>query len=62
MMFMGQNDLPCFILGENLIASLKLRLLPKNNHPMTEIECAKYVDSLIESSYNNWRTKAYDNV
>ena len=27
---------------------------------MNEVECSKYVDTLIESSYDNWRTKAYD--
>jgi phosphatidylinositol 4-kinase len=59
MMFMGQNDLPCFVLGEDLIAELKQRVLPKG-HMMNEVECAKYVDGLIESSNDNWRTKAYD--
>ncbi len=28
MMFMGLNDLPCFQLGEDLIANLKHRVLP----------------------------------
>ena len=28
MMFMGLNDLPCFISGENLIGDLKTRILP----------------------------------
>jgi len=28
MMFLGQNDLPCFELGEDLIANLKQRVLP----------------------------------
>ena len=59
MMFMGQNDLPCFSLGENLIANLKARVLPKVQL-MSELECSIYVDNLIESSYDNWRTKAYD--
>lgn len=59
MMFMGQNDLPCFAMGENLLGELKQRVLPQSRL-MTEVECTKYVDSLIESSYDNWRTKAYD--
>lgn len=59
MMFMGQNDLPCFALGEDLIGNLKERLLPTKKL-MTEVEAAKFVDALIESSYNNWRTRAYD--
>jgi phosphatidylinositol 4-kinase B len=59
MMFMGQNDLPCFQLGENLLADLKQRVLPLSRL-MNEVECTKYVDTLIESSYDNWRTRAYD--
>jgi phosphatidylinositol 4-kinase len=59
MMFLGQNDLPCFQLGENLIANLKQRLLP-TGHIMNELDTSKYVDDLIKSSYDNWRTKAYD--
>lgn len=59
MMFMGQNDLPCFQLGENLLADLKERVLP-GGKIMNELECSKYVDSLIEYSYDNWRTKVYD--
>ncbi len=46
-------------MGENLIGSLKDRLLP-NGRIMTEVECKRYVDALIESSYDNWRTRAYD--
>ena len=56
---MGQNDLPCFVMGENLIAELKSRCLPKG-HFMNEIECKQYVDALIDVSSNNWRTRAYD--
>ncbi|CDW87840.1 phosphatidylinositol 4-kinase [Stylonychia lemnae] len=59
MMFMSQSDLPCFKEGENLIKELKQRIFPLG-HLLTEMECAKYVDSLVESSYDNWRTKAYD--
>ena len=54
-MYMGQPDLPCFIQGETLIKDMKERILPFG-HLMSEIECAKYVDTLIESSHDNWRT------
>lgn len=70
MMFMGLNDLPCFVLGENLIGDLKNRILPpidnasktkhKGTRLMNEVEAARYVDTLIQSSFDNWRTKAYD--
>ena len=69
MMFMGLNDLPCFVLGENLIGALKNRILPPSDAPdtatggsrlMNEVEAAKFVDGLIQTSYDNWRTKAYD--
>jgi hypothetical protein len=59
MMFMGQNDLPCFVSGENLIGDLKSRILPMG-YLMNEVESAKYVDTLIHTSYDNWRTRAYD--
>ena len=59
MMYLGQNDLPCFQLGENLIANLKQRLLP-TGRVMNELECSRYVDNLIDTSFDNWRTKAYD--
>ena len=61
MMFMGQHDLPCFKEGEMLIKNLKNRLFPNGmGKKMTELECARYVDGLIEESYDNWRTRAYD--
>ncbi len=53
MMFMGLNDLPCFVLGENLIGDLKARILPpsssnkKGPHLLNEVEAQKYVDTLI---------------
>ncbi len=59
MMFLGQNDLPCFELGEDLIGNLKQRLLPEGRL-LNEVEAAKFVDNIIESSYENWRTRAYD--
>lgn len=73
MMFMGLNDLPCFVLGENLIGSLKNRILPpiekiakssssgnRGSRLMNELEATQHVDRLISESYENWRTKAYD--
>lgn len=29
---------------------------------MTKTQCEEYVDELIASSYNNWRTKMYDKL
>ncbi len=69
MMFMGLNDLPCFQLGENLIAALKERILPRIHDVreardgarlMNEAQATEYVDALIQNSYDNWRTRAYD--
>lgn len=66
MMFMGLNDLPCFVLGEDLIGALKDRILPhkdrssKQRRLMTELEATQFIDGLIQESYDNWRTKAYD--
>eukprot|EP00347_Sterkiella_histriomuscorum_P016779 403351884 len=59
MMFLGQRDLPCFIEGEPLIKGLKDRILP-GGHPMSEIEAARHIDQIISVSYDNWRTKVYD--
>jgi phosphatidylinositol kinase/protein kinase (PI-3 family) len=59
MMFLGQNDLPCFQLGEDLIANLKQRVLPEGRL-MNEVEAARFVDKIIEESFDNWRTRAYD--
>lgn len=69
MMFMGLSDLPCFILGEDLIGALKNRILPPIEHHsnsksghrlMNELEATRFVDTLIQNSYDNWRTRAYD--
>jgi phosphatidylinositol kinase/protein kinase (PI-3 family) len=71
MMFMGLNDLPCFALGPNLIGNLKERVLPpipnqRDNRSgagkllMNEMQAREFVDQLIQSSYDNWRTRAYD--
>ena len=59
MMFMGLNDLPCFVQGANLIGELKARILPSQTTPdehhlskstsrlMNEVEAARYVDALV---------------
>mmetsp|Transcript_10421 Transcript_10421/g.17491 ORF Transcript_10421/g.17491 Transcript_10421/m.17491 type:complete len:192 (+) Transcript_10421:463-1038(+) len=60
MMFLGQNDLPCFKGGELTIRDLKERFFPIGRK-FTENECQRFVDSLIHESYENWRTRCYDN-
>lgn len=60
MMFLGQNDLPCFELGEDLLKNLKQRLLPNGSRLMNEVEASRFVDKLIQESFDNWRTRAYD--
>jgi len=59
MMMLGQKDLPCFKDGENTVRTLKDRCFPTKKK-MSEIEAAKFIDSLIKQSYGNWRTQAYD--
>ena len=59
MMFLGQNDLPCFQLGEDLIGNLKERILP-GGRLMNELEAQNFVEDIIEQSFDNWRTRAYD--
>ena len=59
MMFLGQNDLPCFQLGEDLIGNLKERILP-GGRLMNELEAQNFVENIIEQSFDNWRTRAYD--
>ena len=60
MMLMGQHDLPCFKGKEQTIIELKDRFFPTGKR-FTEKEAQKFVDQLISQSYDNWRTKAYDN-
>lgn len=59
MMIMGQSDLPCFVEGEKCIKDMKQRFFPKGIR-MSELECARFVDRLIDESLDNWRTRAYD--
>lgn len=60
MMFLGQNDLPCFKGGEQTLKDLKDRFFPIGRR-FTEKECQRFVDGLVHESYDNWRTKCYDN-
>ena len=60
MMFLGQNDLPCFKGGEKCIKELKDRFFPRGKM-LSDNECQRFIDGLVEESYNNWRTNCYDN-
>lgn len=59
MMFLGQNDLPCFKGGEQSIIDLKQRFFPTGKR-FNNKQCMEFIDSLIEQSYDNWRTRCYD--
>lgn len=59
MMFLGQNDLPCFKGGEQAIFDLKQRFFPTGKR-FNNKQCMEFIDSLIEQSYDNWRTRCYD--
>ena len=50
------NDLPCFKNKNDILQGLKERLMLKDNYE----EIKKLVNSIIELSCNNWRTKVYD--
>ena len=59
MMWCGNGrNLDCFEKGQEAIDNLRLRLAPKNCD--NKIDIFKFVDSLIEQSVDNWRTKWYD--
>ena len=60
MMFLGQNDLSCFREGEKTIRDLKDRFFPFGRR-FNNVECLRFVDGLIQESYENWRTRCYDN-
>lgn len=59
MMFLGQNDLPCFKGGEKTIRDLKDRFFPTGKM-FSDSECQRFIDNLVVESYNNWRTGCYD--
>jgi len=52
------SSLPCFSAGEETVIALKARLNPRPK--MTGVDCATYINSLIDESLLNWRTKWYD--
>jgi phosphatidylinositol 4-kinase len=52
------SSLPCFSAGEEAVIALKARLSPRPK--MTGVECATYMNSLIDESLLNWRTRWYD--
>lgn len=59
MMWCGHGkNLPCFEGKQEAIDELKRRLLPEKN--MKPKSMNKFVDELINQSYDNWRTKFYD--
>ena len=59
MMYCGNGrNLDCFEKGQEAIDELKLRLQPKGC--IKKKDALKYVDSLIQQSVDNWRTKWYD--
>lgn len=60
MMFLGQNDLPCFKGGEQTIRDLKDRFFPTGKM-FNSVEAQRFVDNIVFESYENWRTRCYDN-
>jgi phosphatidylinositol kinase/protein kinase (PI-3 family) len=58
MMFLSCKDLPCFQNKEYTIHALKERFCPRPNMKLPDY--MRHVDSLIEQSIDNWRTKWYD--
>jgi phosphatidylinositol kinase/protein kinase (PI-3 family) len=59
MMFLGQNDLPCFKGGEQGLKELKDRFFPTGKR-FSNSEAQKFIDSIVLESYENWRTRCYD--
>jgi hypothetical protein len=59
MMYCGHgNKLACFEKGHQTVEDLRLRFVPKSG--MSKTDYMRHVDSLIEQSIDNWRTKWYD--
>lgn len=52
------SSLACFSAGEETVIALKARLSPRPK--MTGVDCATYINSLIDESLLNWRTRWYD--
>jgi uncharacterized protein YktB (UPF0637 family) len=57
----AQKDLPCFKVGgvKQAVKEIRERLAPAISN---KGECMAFADQLIVSSYDNWRTHAYDQV
>lgn len=61
MMLLGYGDsLPCFKRKDAVLSELRDRLQPFPKKKMSNADYFKHVDSLIEQSIDNWRTKWYD--
>lgn len=61
MMIVSQPELEWFKGGrERVISEFRNRLFPYHGKKMNKAEWKEYVDQLISSSYNNWRTRVYD--
>ena len=59
MMWCGNGrNLKCFEGGQETIDNLRKRLEPKGCDKKGDV--FRFVDSLIEQSIDNWRTKWYD--
>lgn len=59
MMFCGHGyKLPCFEKGQLTIDELRNRFFPNRNYKTRDY--IRHIDSLIEQSIDNWRTKWYD--
>jgi len=59
MMYCGHgNKLPCFEKGQVAINELRSRFIPRPNMKIRDY--IEHVDTLIEQSIDNWRTKWYD--
>lgn len=44
-----------------MIKDMKNRFFPLGmGKKMSELDCARHIDTLIDESYDNWRTRAYD--
>jgi phosphatidylinositol kinase/protein kinase (PI-3 family) len=58
-MYLGHGkNLPCFQNKGGTIEALKARFSPRPNMKISD--CLRQVDSLIEQSIDNWRTRWYD--
>eukprot|EP00002_Diphylleia_rotans_P000435 TRINITY_DN1022_c0_g2_i10.p1 TRINITY_DN1022_c0_g2~~TRINITY_DN1022_c0_g2_i10.p1 ORF type:complete len:671 (+),score=114.97 TRINITY_DN1022_c0_g2_i10:113-2014(+) len=56
-MMMSMSHLPCFKAGKATIDQMLKRFCPT----MTEDECVKHINTLIDDSIDAWSTRQYDN-